>query len=145
MVSKREKNMEEGGANPVPCSAYMLRWIEGKASLVLRYRHIVTGDGGGAPHQQMDKPRRRMRAMHQMHQQLVGAWKCQVSAANHAVAAIHTILCELGCTHKAWWSRLTTGFRVRGGGGQDRWANDSSLYQTAQEETPWLYVFRQVG
>lgn len=73
MVSKREKNMEEGGANPVPCSAYMLKWIEGKASLVLCYRHIVTGDGGGAPHQQMDKPRRRMRAMHQMHQQFAGA------------------------------------------------------------------------
>lgn len=38
--------MEEGGAKPVPCSARILRLIEGKASRVLYYRNIVAAGGG---------------------------------------------------------------------------------------------------
>lgn len=40
--------MEEGGAKPVPFSARMLRWIEGKASLVLCYKNIVEAGGLGS-------------------------------------------------------------------------------------------------
>ena len=59
-----------------------------------------------------------MCGMSQMHQPLAGARKCQVSAASHAGAAIHTIPREPACTHKAGWSRMTGGVkgkRRRGG------------------------------
>lgn len=72
--------MEEGGAEPEPCGAYMLAWMAWKESLVLGYRHMVAGGcvcvcrgRCQASHQQMDEPRRRMCAMRQTHQQLAGA------------------------------------------------------------------------
>lgn len=103
----------------------------------------------------MDKPGRGMRAKRQMYQRLAGAWKCQVSAASHAVAAIYTIhhVLDVHIRPCGWaWLRVLPGGwdggRGRGGEGQDRWAGDSPLYQpwiqTAQKELLWPYVFRQV-
>lgn len=46
--SQRKTWREEGGVKSVPCSACMLRWIEGKTSLVLCYRNIVVAWGLGS-------------------------------------------------------------------------------------------------
>lgn len=112
-----------------------------------------SGWGGWAPHQQMDKPRRRMRAKLQMYQRPAGAWKCQVSPASHAVTAIYTIHhvldVHIRSCEQRWQGLRVRALPCRGGGEQERWAGDSPLYepwiQTAWEEPPWPYVLRQVG
>lgn len=117
--------MEQGGAKACAMQRLHARTdgVQGEPRVMLQAHSggwgggVVGGVGCQASHQQMDKPRRRMCAMCQMHQQLAGARKCQVSAASHAVAAIHTIPREPGCTHKAWWSGVTEELRVKGGGG----------------------------
>lgn len=146
--------MEVGGRGEV-CAMRCLhvKMNRGKGEARVMLQEHSRGSGGWALHQQMDKPERRMRAKRQMYQRLAGAWKCQVSAASHAVAAIYTIHhvlnvhirpCERG------WRGLRVGvLPCRGGGELDRWVADSPLYlpwiQTAWEEPLWPYVFTWVG